>query len=210
MERLIQSRPHYKSWHFPLILKWSTATFSFLSALCISSLTSAGSSWRSGTRHPDNKEKMRGAEAVKGNIPSNVPPFSPLCLRSLLSVPTPTLQPLFPSCTPSRALHGEQEAGLGTGSLLSPSQGKRVWDVCLGEGGHFPNYEPESNWQPCTRDPGEITESEKAECTGAKRENQHTVDEHNNTHCAHQSFIWGIIKQSSIWHKESLGKICWA
>lgn len=69
---------------------------------------------------------MRGAEAMKGNIPSHVPPYSSLSLRSLLSVPILTSQPLFPVCTPSWALHGEQEAGLGALSLLSPSQGKRV------------------------------------------------------------------------------------
>lgn len=63
---------------------------------------------------------------MKGNIPSRVPPYSSLSLRSLLSVPIPTSQPLFPVCTPSWALHGEQEAGLGALSLLSPSQGKRV------------------------------------------------------------------------------------
>lgn len=190
MESLIKSRPQNRSRHF-LLLKWSTATFSFLSALCISSLTSLGSSRRSGTRHPDNKEKMRGEEAAKGNIPSNVPPSSPLGLPSLLSVPSPTSQPLFPGCPPSWALHGEQEAGLGTGSLLSLSQGKRVGDVCLGEGGHFPNYELESNWQPCSGDPGEITEPEKPECKGAQCENQHPVDEHNNTHCTHRSLHIG-------------------
>lgn len=36
-----------------------------------------------------------------------------MCLQSLLSVPVPTSQPLFPGLAPSRALHGEQEAGLG-------------------------------------------------------------------------------------------------
>ncbi len=39
--------------------------------------------------------------------------------------------------------------------------------------------------------PGEITESEKLECTGAQCENQHPVDEHNNTHCAHRSVHMG-------------------
>lgn len=37
-----------------------------------------------------------------------------MCLQSLLSVPVPTSQPLFPGFAPSRVLHGEQEAGPGS------------------------------------------------------------------------------------------------
>lgn len=100
----------------------SNVTVSFLSALCISSFSSAGAKWRSGTRHPDN-EKMRGAEAMKGNIPSNMPHSSLFGPLSLCSVPHPTSQLLFPGRTPSWALCGEQEAGLEACCLRAKASG---------------------------------------------------------------------------------------
>ena len=159
----------------------------------MSSPTSAGSSWRSGTRHADNKEKMRGAEAVKGNIPSNVPP-SPLpsaCAPSLLS----PLQPLnlySQGCTPSRALRGEQEAGTGTGSLLSPRQGeagmrrlpRRRWPLSQLWA-----------WVKLTamfkRPAGKLQGLKNLSAQGAQCENRHPADEHNNTHCAHRALHTG-------------------
>lgn len=143
----------------------SNVTVSSLSALCISSFSSAGSKRRSGTRHPDN-EKMRGTEAMKGNIPSNMPH------SSLFGPPLPLLCPPSNLSTSIPRLHTKLgplwRTGSWTGSLLSPSQGKWVWDVCLEEGGHFPNYEPKSNWQPCSRDPRESTGSENPEHNGVQ------------------------------------------
>lgn len=176
----------------------------------MSSPTSAGSSWRSGTGHADNKEKMRGAEAVKGNIPSNVPP-SPLpsaCAPSLLS----PLQPLnlySQGCTPSRALRGEQEAGMGTGSLLSPRQGEAGMR-CL----------PRRRWPP-----SQLWARVKLTAMFKRPGGNYGVWKtwvhrgHNVktgiqrmsiiTHIVLTGpFIRGIIKQISIWRAQSLGKIC--
>lgn len=96
---LIKSRSHNKSCPPPLALKQSNVTLSFLSALCISSFTSAESSQSSGTRPPDNEEKMRGAEAMKGNIPSNMP-----LLLSSASLPS-ALSPFQPLNFYSQAIH---------------------------------------------------------------------------------------------------------
>lgn len=66
---------------------------------------------------------MRGEEAMKGNIPLNMPHSSLLGPCSPCAVPSPTSQLLFPAYTPSRALYGAQEAGPGACCLPSKASG---------------------------------------------------------------------------------------
>lgn len=154
---------------------------------------------------------MRRAEAMKGNIPSKCTPF----FFPLASAPS-FLSPLQPLNLYSRATH---QAGPSVeirklvwelGACCLRAKGKWVWDVCLGERGHFPSYEPELSWQPYSRDLGEIT---KSETPSAKGHDMKISTQWMSiiTHIVLAGpVIWEIIKQISLWRSENLGKICWA
>lgn len=148
---------------------------------------------------------------MKGNIPSKCTPF----FFPLASTPS-FLSPLQPLNLYSRATH---QAGPSMeirklvwelGACCLQAKGKWVWDICLGERGHVPSYEPELSWQPCSRDLGEIT---KSETPSAKGHNMKISTQWMSiiTHIVLAGpVIWEIIKQISLWRTENLGKICWA
>lgn len=163
----------------------SNVTVSFLSALCISSFSSAGSKRRSGPRHPDN-EKMRGTEAMKGNIPSNMPHFSLFGPLSLCSVPHPTSQLVFPGCTPSGALCGEQEAGLEACCLQAKVSGYETsaWKKVA----TFPTMNQSQTDSHVQETRGKVQGRKSLSTTEFRHENQPLADEQKKTCGAHWNF----------------------
>lgn len=162
-------------------LKIISCHFQYLSALCISPLASA----QAGPA-PDiliirrKLEERKLWKEISVQMCPLILPLPPLCPHSNLSTSVPSLVPPCRAGNWARrsepAFRGPRQAGMR----------------CLlrGEGGHCPNCEPESHWQPCLRDLGGNEWDPK--CLGVHCGKWHPADEHNNTHCLFMSLQLGL------------------
>ena len=189
----MESRPQNRSWPFPSLCD----QLHFVSPL-------SPRLERAGGLAPDILIMRRKWEERKPwkEISLQMPPSSP--------PPPPLLPPPCPRSNPSPSVFpGSVRTQPGSWTVFKP-EASGHHNVCLWEGGPFPCYEPESNWQPCWRDAEGTSQSLKNLSARGPAWKPAPGRTSIITHIVLTGpFTRETIRQSSMWHTRRLGKICW-